>query len=74
MVKQDEKVPSVGESVTEVTIGSFLVSSGALVEEDTAISLTTKPFPAKVRIVQIGAVKKSALDSVSVEDIPHKGH
>ena len=37
MVKQDVKVPSVGESVTEVTVASFLVSSGAFVEEDTAI-------------------------------------
>ena len=54
-------------------VSAFLLKL-AFLEEDTAIPLTTKPFPAKVRIVQIGAVKKSALDSVSVEDIPHKGH
>ena len=43
-------------------------------EEDITMPLTTKPLPAKVRIVQIGAIKKSALDRVSVEDITHKEH
>ena len=56
-----------------VVVSVFLLKL-AFLEEETTISLTTKPLPAKVRIVQIGAVKKSALDSVSVEDIPHKRH
>lgn len=34
MSKEDVKVPSVGESVTEVTIGSFLVENGSFVAED----------------------------------------
>ena len=56
-----------------VVVSVFLLKL-AFLEEDTAMPLTTKPLPAKVRIVQIGAIKKSALDSVSVEDITHKEH
>ena len=56
-----------------VVVSVFLLKL-AFLEDDTAIPLTTKPLPAKVRIVQIGAIKKSALDRVSVEDITHKEH
>ena len=56
-----------------VVVSVFLLKL-AFLEEDTAMTLTTKPLPAKVRIVQIGSIKKSALDSVSVEDITHKEH
>ena len=37
MAKEKVVVPSVGESVTEVTVGSFLVENGAFVEEDQAV-------------------------------------
>lgn len=37
MAKIDVKVPSVGESVTEVTVGNFKVNSGAFVEEDAVV-------------------------------------
>ncbi len=37
MAKEEVKVPSVGESVTEVTLGTFMVQSGSFVKEDTSI-------------------------------------
>jgi 2-oxoglutarate dehydrogenase E2 component (dihydrolipoamide succinyltransferase) len=37
MGKIDVKVPSVGESITEVTVGNFMVESGSFVTEDKAI-------------------------------------
>lgn len=37
MAKEEVKVPSVGESVTEVTLGTFMVQSGSYVKEDTSI-------------------------------------
>ena len=56
-----------------VVVSVFLLKL-AFLEEDITMPLTTKPLPTKVRIVQIGAIKKSALDRVSVEDITHKEH
>ena len=37
MAKEEVKVPSVGESVSEVTLGTFMVQSGSYVKEDTSI-------------------------------------
>lgn len=37
MAKIEVTVPSVGESVTEVTLGSFMVEEGAFVQEDSSV-------------------------------------
>ena len=52
-----------------VVVTAFFVRL-AVLDDDSPVNLTTKPLPAKTRLVQLGAIKRAALDSVSVEDIP----
>jgi len=52
-----------------VVVTAFFVKLTVLDSND-PVALTTKPVPAQMRVVRFGAIKKAALESVTIEDRP----
>jgi len=72
MAKEEVKVPSVGESVTEVTLGTFMVQSGSYVKEDTSIcELESDKASVEVSAPKSGVITfiKKTGDILAVGDI-----
>ena len=72
MAKIDVKVPSVGESVTEVTVGNFKVNTGAFVEEDSVIcELESDKASVEVPAPKSGIITftKKIGDTLSIGDV-----
>ncbi len=57
-----------------VVIIAFFIKLAVLDDNSPLDLITTTPLPVKTRVGQLGAIKKAALDSVSVEDIPRTGN
>ncbi|MCH9811356.1 dihydrolipoyllysine-residue succinyltransferase [bacterium] len=72
MAKETVKVPSVGESVTEVTVGSFLVENGSFVEEDMPVcELESDKASVEVPAPKSGKItfSKQVGDTLAIGDV-----
>ena len=53
-----------------VLVTAFFVKLTVLDSSNDPVALTTKPIPTQMRVVRFGAIKKAALDSVTIENRP----